>query len=510
MKPHAKAPVEKNQDIELTIEDLGSRGEGIGRFQGFTVFVEGALPGETIQAHIVQVRPHFAFAKLSRLINASPERIEPSCPLAGKCGGCQLSHMSYQGQLKYKREKVKQVLERIGHFSAEEIERGLAKETFGMPQGCWQHYRNKAQFPVQKITQPQGRTIHAGFFAPRSHRLLPVYDCELQSEKANELIAEITEFMRAREVSVYDENTHQGQIRHVLIRSGYATGQISVCLVINGKRLEQEAEWTALMQRLQVSSFCVNFNQDRGNVILGKRTEVLFGTPYIEDHLGDLRFQISPASFYQVNPRQTACLYDTALALADLSGDEIVWDAYCGIGTISLFLAQKAKKVYGVEIVPEAIENAKINARLNQLENVEFYVGKAEEVIPALYKEKGIRADVMVVDPPRAGCEEALLRTILEMAPQKLIYISCDPATLARDLDLVCHQGNYHLEAVQSVDMFPQTAHVESIVLLSKLKSNKLKHINVELEMDEFDLTAAENKATYEEIKDYVLKQSGL
>lgn len=470
MKARITAPVEKNQDIELLIEDLGSRGEGIGHFEGFTVFAEGALPGEIIQAHIVQVRQHFAFAKIKSIIKASPERIEPSCPLAGKCGGCQLNHLSYQGQLRYKREKVRQVLKRIGHFSAEEMEGVLAEETLGMPQGCWQHYRNKAQFPVQKITQEKGRTIHAGFFAPRSHRLLPVYHCELQSEKANELIAEITEFMREHEISVYDEAVHEGQVRHVLIRSGYATGQISVCLVINGTRLQKEAEWVILMQRLKVTSFCVNFNQNKSNVILGEKTQALCGTPYIEDRLGDLRFQISPAAFYQVNPVQTACLYETALSLANLSGNETVWDAYCGIGTISLFLAQRAKKVYGVEIVPEAIQNAKLNARLNHLENAEFYVGKAEEVIPALYKEKGIQADVMVVDPPRAGCDEALLRTIGEMAPQKLIYVSCDPATLARDLDILCHQGEYHLDAVQPVDMFPQTAHVECVVLISKVQ----------------------------------------
>lgn len=469
MKHVNAAPVEKNQEIELHIEDMGSRGEGIGHYHGFAVFVEGALPNERVLVHIVQVRPHFAFGKIKKVLEPSMQRISPSCPLAGKCGGCQLSHLSYEGQLQYKREKVRGALTRIGHFSEEELAGVLAAQTLGMPQNIWGHYRNKAQFPVQMMAE--GR-LEAGFFAPRSHRLLPVYDCEIQSEKANELIAAIAGFMREHCISVYDEGKHTGQVRHVLIRTGYFTGQVSVCIVINARRLEQEAAWTALMQELGVTSFSVNINQERSNVILGKQTQLLFGMPYIEDRLGDLQFRISPVSFYQVNPLQTVRLYETALEMADLSGSEVVWDAYCGIGTISLFLARKAKKVYGVEIVPEAIQNAQVNAAVNQIENAEFFVGKAEEVIPDLYRAKGIRVDVMVVDPPRAGCEESLLRTFLEMAPQRIVYVSCDPATLARDLDLLCHEGGYKLEKVQPVDMFPQTGHVETVVMLSHKGAN--------------------------------------
>ena len=460
------APVEKNQEILLTIDDLGSKGEGIGRYEGFTVFVEGALPTEVVWVRIVQVRKNFAFGKLMKVMEPSKDRVEPVCYLAGKCGGCQLCHFSYDGQLRFKREKVRQVLERIGHFSAEEIAKVLAENTLGMADENWLNYRNKAQFPIQMV---DGQ-VQAGFYAPRSHRLLPVMDCKIQSQKANSLIKKIVEFMQKQKVSVYDEEKHEGLVRHVLIRDGYFSGQVSVCVVINGKKLPQGGLWIELMKDLEVDSFSININTEKSNVILGRETRLVYGTPYIEDKIGDLRFHISPASFYQVNPVQTAVLYGQALEMADLSGDEVVWDAYCGIGTISLFLAQKAKKVYGVEIVPAAIEDAKVNAQLNNMDNAEFYVGKAEEVIPSLYKEQGIRADVMVVDPPRAGCEEVLLRTFMDMAPEKIVYVSCDPATLARDLDILCHQGQYELKKVQPVDMFPNTGHVETVCLLSKVQ----------------------------------------
>ena len=461
------APVKKNQEILLTIDDLGSKGEGIGRYEGFTVFVEGALPGEVVWVRIVQVRKSFAFGKLMKVMEASEERVEPACFLAGKCGGCQLCHFSYDGQLRFKRDKVRQVLERIGHFSPEEVESVLAVNTLGMAGSDWLNYRNKAQFPIQKA---EGQ-VQAGFYAPRSHRLLPVMDCKIQSKTANALIKRIVAFMQKNNVSVYDEEKHEGLVRHVLVRNGYFSGQVSVCVVINGKKLLKSELWVQLMQDLKVDSFSININTEKSNVILGPETRLIYGTPYIEDMIGDLLFHISPASFYQVNPVQTAVLYGLVLEMADLSGDEVVWDAYCGIGTISLFLAQKAKKVYGVEIVPAAIEDAKMNARLNNMDNTEFYVGKAEEVIPSLYKEQGIRADLMVVDPPRAGCDGALLRTFMDMAPEKIVYVSCDPATLARDLDILCHQGQYRLEKVQAVDMFPNTGHVETIVLIQKKNS---------------------------------------
>ena len=459
-----ETPVEKNQEVLLKIDDLGSKGEGIGRYEGFTVFVEGALPGEVVLVRIVQVRKNFAFGKLMKVMEPSEDRVVPACLLSGKCGGCQLCHFSYDGQLRFKREKVRQVLERIGHFPEEEVAAVLAEHTLGMENGDWLNYRNKAQFPIQMV---DGQ-VQAGFYAPRSHRLLPVMDCKIQSKKANALIKQIVAFMQKNKVSVYDEQQHEGLVRHVLIRDGYFSGQVSVCVVINGKKLHKSELWIRLMRDLKVDSFSFNINTEKSNVILGRETRLVYGTPYIEDKIGDLRFRISPASFYQVNPVQTAVLYSQALEMADLSGDEVVWDAYCGIGTISLFLAQKAKKVYGVEIVPAAIEDAKINAQLNNMDNAEFYVGKAEEVIPSLYKEQGIRADVMVVDPPRAGCEEVLLRTFMDMAPEKIVYVSCDPATLARDLDILCHQGQYKLERIETCDMFPNSSHVETVALLKK------------------------------------------
>lgn len=459
-KKEIAAPVHKNQVIQLKIQDLGNQGEGIGRFQEFTIFVEGALPGEEVEVRIVRVCKNFAYGKLLQVVQASAERIIPSCALAGKCGGCQLAHLSYEGQLLYKQNKITQALRRIGGFDSIQV-----PPIKGMSGGQWQQYRNKAQFPVQEVN---GRA-EAGFYALRSHRMIAADSCLLQSEKANALVKAVMEFVRQQGLSVYCEETQQGLLRHILIRDGRATGQVSLCLVINGKRLPRASEWIDFVKEKEITSFSVNYNREKGNVILGKKTEILYGSQYIEDRIGDLRFFISPPSFYQVNPQQTRVLYETALEMAGLTGKETVIDAYCGIGTISLFLAQRARKVYGVEIVPEAIENAWYNAEQNKLDNVEFFCGKSEDVIPALFRERGIRPDVMVVDPPRSGCEESLLETILQMAPDRLVYVSCDPATLARDLNYLCHvHPEYELKKVQGVCMFPQTTHVETVCLLSR------------------------------------------
>ena len=454
------APVEKNQEILLTIDDLGSKGEGIGRYEGFTVFVEGALPTEVVWVRIVQVRKNFAFGKLMKVMEPSKDRVEPVCYLAGKCGGCQLCHFSYDGQLRFKREKVRQVLERIGHFSAEEIAKVLAENTLGMADENWLNYRNKAQFPIQMV---DGQ-VQAGFYAPRSHRLLPVMDCKIQSQKANSLIKKIVEFMQKQKVSVYDEEKHEGLVRHVLIRDGYFSGQVSVCVVINGKKLPQGGLWIELMKDLEVDSFSININTEKSNVILGRETRLVYGTPYIEDKIGDLRFHISPASFYQVNPMQTAVLYGQALEMADLSGDEVVWDAYCGIGTISLFLAQKAKKVYGVEIVPAAIEDAKVNSALNEIDNTVFYAGDMKNVLSDQFVAENGHPEVIILDPPRAGVDEPVLEVILRAAPDRIVYVSCNPATQARDLAIL--DADYEVVAVQPVDMFPHTHHVENVVKL--------------------------------------------
>lgn len=492
-----KLPVEKNQTYTMSITDIGTNGEGIGRIDGYTVFVEGALPEEVIKVLIVKTKKHFGYGKLLEILEPSPHRVTPACPVAAKCGGCQLQHLSYEGQLAFKTKKVKDHLERIGGFSG--ISVGYAK---GMEEP-WR-YRNKAQFPVGgKTGEPE-----IGFYAKRSHRIIDTPVCMLQNEVNDRIVKIIRAFLAEYEIPLYDETIHRGLVRHILTRIGRRTGEIMVCLVVNGRKLPH---CDVLVERLQeiegMTSIVLNVNTDQTNVILGTEVHVLWGKETIRDYIGDVQFEISPLSFYQVNPLQTQVLYQTALDFAELEGNETVLDLYCGIGTISLFFAQKAKHVFGVEIVPEAIADAKRNAALNGMNNADFAVGAAEDVIPRLYEEKGITADVVVVDPPRKGCDSVLLDTIAAISPKKVVYVSCDSATLARDLAYLCPKG-YTIEKVQVVDMFPHTVHVETVVLLSKL--NTKQHIEVELNLDELDLTSAESKATYEEIKAYVLEHTGL
>lgn len=492
-----KLPVEKNQTYTMSITDIGTNGEGIGRIDGYTVFVEGALPEEVIKVLIVKTKKHFSYGKLLEIMEPSPHRVTPACPVAAKCGGCQLQHLSYEGQLAFKTKKVKDHLERIGGFSG--ISVGYAK---GMEEP-WR-YRNKAQFPVGgKTGEPE-----IGFYAKRSHRIIDTPVCMLQNKINDQIVKIIRAFLTEYEIPLYDETIHRGLVRHILTRIGRRTGEIMVCLVVNGRNLPH---CDVLVERLHeiegITSIVLNVNTAQTNVILGTEVHVLWGKETIRDYIGDVQFEISPLSFYQVNPLQTQVLYQTALDFAELEGNETVLDLYCGIGTISLFFAQKAKHVFGVEIVPEAIADAKRNAALNGMNNADFAVGAAEDVIPRLYEEKGITADVVVVDPPRKGCDSVLLDTIAAISPKKVVYVSCDSATLARDLAYLCPKG-YTIEKVQVVDMFPHTVHVETVVLLSKL--NAKQHIEVELNLDELDLTAAESKATYDEIKAYVLEKHGL
>lgn len=492
-----KLPVEKNQTYTMSITDIGTNGEGIGRIDGYTVFVEGALPEDVIKVLIVKTKKHFGYGKLLEILEPSPHRVTPACPVAAKCGGCQLQHLSYEGQLAFKTKKVKDHLERIGGFSG--ISVGYAK---GMEEP-WR-YRNKAQFPVGgKTGEPE-----IGFYAKRSHRIIDTPVCMLQNEVNDRIVKIIRAFLAEYEIPLYDETIHRGLVRHILTRMGRRTGEIMVCLVVNGRKLPH---CDVLVERLReiegMTSIVLNVNTDQTNVILGTEVHVLWGKETIRDYIGDVQFEISPLSFYQVNPLQTQVLYQTALDFAELEGNETVLDLYCGIGTISLFFAQKAKHVFGVEIVPEAIADAKRNAALNGMNKADFAVGAAEDVIPRLYEEKGITADVVVVDPPRKGCDSVLLDTIAAISPKKVVYVSCDSATLARDLAYLCPKG-YTIEKVQVVDMFPHTVHVETVCLLSKL--NAKQHIEVDIHMDELDLTDAEKKATYSEIKEYVLEHTGL
>ena len=511
-KDMAQKGMRKNDTAVVKITDIGVNGEGIGKVDGYTLFIKDAVIGDTVEAKVMKAKKNYGYARLMEVIAPSPDRVKPQCPFARKCGGCQIQEMSYERQLAFKAQKVRGNLERIGGFSAELLDQ-VMEPALGMdaPFG----YRNKAQFPFG--TDKEGNPV-TGFYAGRTHHIIPNTDCALGVPVNREILEIILNFMKKNKIPSYDEKTGKGLIRHVLIRYGFATREIMVCLVVNGTEISEAGELLSELSKIPgMTSITLSSNMLRTNVIMGDSFDVLWGSGYITDYIGGIKYRISPLSFYQVNPVQTENLYSLALEYADLKGHETVWDLYCGIGTISLFLAQKARKVYGVEIIPQAIDDARENARINGIENVEFFVGKAEEVLPGWYQQYAVsggdsagneaRADVVIVDPPRKGCDEALLGTIVEMAPERVVYVSCDPATLARDLKYLCGQG-YVLERVRAVDMFPETVHVETVCLLSKLHLDQ--HIEVEVKMDELDLTAAESKATYEEIKKYVLEHTGL
>ena len=488
----------KNDLVTLEIEDCGIDGEGIGKADGFTVFVKDAVIGDTVTAKIIKAKKNYGYGRLMEVLKPSPYRVEPKCEFARQCGGCQLQALSYDQQLVFKTNKVKGHLERIGGFTDIPME-----PIIGMDELF--HYRNKAQFPVGR--NKEGKIV-TGFYAGRTHNIIENRDCALGVAENKEVLDRVIAHMEKYRIEPYNEATGKGLVRHVLIRYGYFTKEVMVCLILNGNKLPKEEQLVkSLCEIPGMTSITINVNKKRSNVILGEEICLLWGQEYITDRIGDISYQISPLSFYQVNPMQTQKLYAKALEYADLHGEETVWDLYCGIGTISLFLAQKAKFVRGVEIVPAAIENAKENAKLNGLENTEFFVGKAEEVLPREYKKNGVYADVIVVDPPRKGCDETLLETMIEMNPERIVYVSCDSATLARDLKYLCERG-YELRKVCPVDQFGMTVHVETVVLLSQQKPDDT--IEIDLDLDELDATSAELKATYQEIKDYVLKESGL
>ena len=501
--------MKKNDVVTVTVEDMGIAGEGIGKVDGYTLFIKDAVIGDMVEAKIMKAKKNYGYARLMKIIRPSQYRVEPKCPAARQCGGCQIQAMSYDKQLEFKEQKVKNNLMRIGGIPGEVLD-SILEPACGMVQPY--RYRNKAQYPVGR---DKNGSLIAGFYAGRTHQIIPCQDCSLGVEVNSDILRMILEFMEKYQIEPYDEGRHKGLVRHILLRYGFATGEIMVCLVLNGRKLPHAKELTGRLSEIRgMTSITVSVNTEKTNVIMGGEIITLWGQDYITDYIKDVKYQISPLSFYQVNPVQTRKLYETALQYAGLTENETVWDVYCGIGTISLFLAQKAGKVYGVEIVPQAIEDAKKNAEINGMDNVEFYVGKAEEILPKFYADyaashpgQQARADVMVVDPPRKGCEESVLDTMVQMQPQRIVYVSCDSATLARDVKYLRERG-YELEKGRVVDMFPQTCHVETVCLLSKLHSDQ--HIEVELQMDELDLTAAESKATYEEIKDYVLEHSGL
>ena len=501
--------MQKNDTVVVEITDIGVNGEGIGKIDGYTLFIKDAVIGDVAEVKVIKAKKNYGYARLINVLEPSNSRVEPKCPFARKCGGCQIQEMSYEKQLEFKERKVRGNLERIGGFPSELLER-TKEPIIGMETPFY--YRNKAQFPFG--TDKEGNPV-TGFYAGRTHDIIANTNCILGAAVNEHILESILDFMKKYKIRSYDEKTGTGLFRHVLLRYGFTTKEIMVCFVVNKDKADKSGEWfphqKELVEELAkidgMTSITASPNTKRTNVIMGDTFEVLWGQGYITDYIGSVKYQISPLSFYQVNPVQTEKLYSQALEYAGLKGDETVWDLYCGIGTISLFLAQKAKMVRGVEIIPAAIENAKENARLNGFDNTEFFVGKAEEVLPEQFARTGERADVIVVDPPRKGCDETLLSTIIEMQPDRVVYVSCDSATLARDLKYLCERG-YELKKVCPVDMFPNTVSVETVVLLSQLKQKPDNYINVTIELDDMDITSAETKATYDEIKKYVAEHN--
>ena len=506
--------IRKNDEFILEIEDMGVNGEGIGHVDGLALFVKDALIGDTVRVKVMKMQKNYGFARLLEVIAPSADRIAPLCPVARSCGGCQIQEMNYPAQLKFKAKKVKENLERIGKldFNAENAPEFYDCIGMDVP---W-NYRNKAQFPIGR--NKEGKII-AGFYAGRTHSIIECEDCAIGIKENKDILHMVIAHMEKWKIEPYREEDHKGLVRHVLIRKGFTTGEIMVCLILNGKKFPGLSELVDNLKKIDgMTSISINVNTEHTNRILGSEVIPVYQEVYITDYIGDVKFRISPLSFYQVNPVQTRKLYGTALDYAELTGEENVFDLYCGVGTISLFLAKKAKHVIGVEIVGQAIEDAKVNAQINHIENAQFYCGAAEEVIPDLYRQ-GVTADVVVVDPPRKGCDEKLLDTIVNMAPEKVVYVSCDSATLARDLKYLNEHGCV-VRKVQPVDMFPMGVHVETVVLLSHKKPDG--HINVKVEFGEGEgkvpldniAKRAESykpkeRVTYKMIKEYIEAKYG-
>ncbi|MDO4542966.1 MAG: 23S rRNA (uracil(1939)-C(5))-methyltransferase RlmD [Clostridia bacterium] len=486
------APVHKNQDLILHIDALTSEGQGVGRVEGFAVFVPFALAGETVSAHVIKVTSSYAVAKLIEVMEPSPERVEPLCPVFYACGGCTVQHLNYRSQLEYKRQAVADALERIGGFKGIEV-----LPAIGMDEP-WQ-YRNKGSFPIGNV----GGEISIGFFSPRSHRLVPTYTCPISDRRVIDTANKVAEWANENRISAYDEQTKRGVLRHVVVRATQAGGIMAVVVTTTSKLPHSEQ----LKEKLDaVDSLYHNVNPNDTNVIFGAEFKLIFGASVLTETVCGNKIIVSPRSFLQVNPLQCEKLYEKAIEYLNPQPHETIADLYCGVGTISLLLARRAKRVIGIESVPDAIADARRNAELNGLANVDFICGEAEKVLPKRIAD-GLRPNAIILDPPRKGCEEQVLKAIADSKADRIVYISCNPATLARDLKLLkTHNLTPHL--THPLDMFPHTSHVETIVLLSKL--NAKQHIAVDINMDELDLTAPEKKATYEQIKAYVQEHSGL
>lgn len=475
--------MQKNKEYILEITDMGVDGEGIGKAEGVTLFVKDTVIGDLVRVKVMKMKKTYGYARMMEIVKSSPYRVEPKCSLSRQCGGCQIQSLSYEKQLEFKEKKVRNNLERIAGLSNPFLE-----PIVGMEEPY--HFRNKEQFPIRK--GKDGQAV-AGFFAARTHHLIPVTNCLIGVPVNEIIIREVLRIMNQYGIEPYEEETHSGLVRHVLIRYGFTSKEIMVCFVLNGEKLPYANKMVEALCKIEgMASITININTEKTNVILGSTVQVLWGRDFIMDELDGIRFRISPLSFYQVNPRQTEKLYRIAMDYAGLTGTETVWDMYCGIGTISLFLSRQAGQVYGVEVIPQAIEDARRNAELNGISNVEFFVGKAEEVVPRYYEEKqsestkssrrencpektagtdamakGLHPDVVVVDPPRKGCAQELLATICRMAPERIVYVSCDSATLARDVKYLCENG-YEFVKGRPVDQFGHSSHVECVVEIQR------------------------------------------
>ncbi|MCR4990769.1 MAG: 23S rRNA (uracil(1939)-C(5))-methyltransferase RlmD [Lachnospiraceae bacterium] len=504
----------KNDILEIKITDMTNEGEGVGKHDGFAFFVKDTVIGDVASVRVTKLKKSYGYARLEKIIDPSPDRVRPFCRVHRQCGGCQIQCMSYEAQLRFKGNKVKNNLIRIGGFDAQFLE-SIAEPINGMDvskSGFVTGYRNKAQFPVGK--DKNGRII-TGFYAGRTHSIIENTDCMIGVPENRLILEKIISFMNEEGISAYDESLKEGLVRHILIRKGFYSNEIMVCIVINGKNIPEKEKFVSSLTSLNavlkneygssIESISLSENTKDTNVIMGESFRTLWGKDTIEDKLMGLTFSISPLSFYQVNPVQTEKLYSQALSYADIQEGEEVWDICCGIGTITLAMSKKARMVHGIEIVPEAIEDAVKNAKANGILNSEFICAPAEKYLPEHSDE--IQADVIVMDPPRKGMDLSALSAILKVSPKKIVYVSCDSATLARDLKYLCENG-YELKKYRPFDLFPNTIHVETVCLLSKLSEAK-NHISVQVDMDELDVTAAESKATYEEIQEWVQEKYG-
>ena len=481
----------KNDDIKLNIDSLTSEGSGIGRYDGFAVFVRGVVPGDEITAHIIKCSKNYAIAIVKDIIKPSKYRIESDCPVSDRCGGCSFRNVSYDEELKYKRTRVNDALQRIGKLDIE------VEEIIGAD--CTQNYRNKAQYPVS-ICDGE---LFAGFYAYKSHRIICCDDCKLQPIEFKAGLDAFKLWAEKADITSYDENTGKGLLRHIYFRKGFATGDIMACAVINSGKLPQSELLVSLLKEkvAGLKSVVININREKSNVILGKESKTLWGDDYISDELLGKKFVISPNSFYQVNHAQCEKLYSKARDYANLGGDEVLLDLYCGVGTIGLTMADSVKQLVGIEIIPQAIENAKINAKLNNIDNAKFICADAPKGAEIL-KSEGIKPDVIILDPPRKGCDASLFDTVCQMNPKRIVYVSCDSSTLARDLKILEEKG-YKTKKVSAVDMFPRTPHIEAVCLLER--ENNRKRIEFELQVSELT-SRISNTATYQEIKNFVFE----